>query len=130
MIDTLDQLAEQYAAALEDYLAGGGEAPLHLAYELGRQAIASGVGVLEMASIHNKSLTKIFTDPVPREQAVQIAERVSAFFAESLSPFEMVLRGFRETNASLRSKREERQGHCAPRLYLTAKIQFFFLPRR
>ncbi|MBI3894982.1 MAG: response regulator [Acidobacteria bacterium] len=106
-MDTLDQLAEQYAAALGDYLVKGGETPLRLAYELGRKAIASGVGVLEMASIHNKSLTTIFTNNISREQSVQMAERASAFFAESLSSFEMVLRGFRETNEFLNRQYRE-----------------------
>ena len=109
MINTLDQLAEQYAAALADYLAGGNETALHLAYELGRKAIADEVGVLELVSIHNKSLTAIFTDSVPQEQPVRVAERAAAFFAESLSPFEMVLRGFREANASLRSNLDQIQ---------------------
>ena len=105
----LDQLAEDYAAALSTYLAGGGEAALHLAYELGRKAIADEVGVLELVLIHNKALTAIFSDPIPQEPAVQAVERASAFFAESLSPFEMVLRGFREANTSLRNSLEQIQ---------------------
>lgn len=109
MNSTLDQLAENYAAALSNFLAGGGEAALHLAYELGRKAIADEVGVLELVAIHNKSLTTIFTDPIPHEQAVQAAESASAFFAESLSPYEMVLRGFRETNTSLRKTLDQVQ---------------------
>ena len=109
MIDTLDQLAEQYATALGDYLAGAGETALHFAYELGRKAIAEGVGVLEMVSIHNKALTKVFSGPASRETAVKMASRASAFFAESLAPFEMALRGVRDANTSLRVKVEQIQ---------------------
>jgi len=109
MNGTLDQLTEQYAAALGDYLARGEEAALHFAYELGRKAITDEVGVLELVSIHNKSLTTIFADPIPPEQAVKVTERAAAFFAESLSPFEMVLRGYREANASLRNNLDQIQ---------------------
>jgi PAS domain S-box-containing protein len=103
LINTMDQLTEQYSAALEDFLAGAGEAALHFAYELGRKAITDGVGVLEMAAIHNKALTAVFRAPLSREQAVKMAERASAFFAESLAPFEMALRGVQEANAALRA---------------------------
>jgi PAS domain S-box-containing protein len=60
-------------------------------------------------SIHNKALTAILSDPILQEPAVQATERASAFFAESLSPFEMVLRGFREANTSLRSSLDQIQ---------------------
>src|SRR5207249_9713695 len=35
------------------------ETNLHLAYELGRQALAEGLGVLEMASLHHHALTTV-----------------------------------------------------------------------
>ncbi len=102
-------LIEQYSAALEDYLAGAGESALHFAYELGRKAIADGVGVLEMVSIHNQALTTVFGAPLSREQAVTMAGRASTFFAESLAPFEMALRGVRDANTALRKNVEQIQ---------------------
>ncbi|OFV94264.1 MAG: hypothetical protein A3F68_08665 [Acidobacteria bacterium RIFCSPLOWO2_12_FULL_54_10] len=109
MSDILDQLTKQYAAALHDFLAVGGEAALRRAYELGRQAIADRVGVLEMFAIHSRLITTTFAVPVPREPAMQISERAAAFFAECLSPFEMALGGYQEANESLRVKVEQIQ---------------------
>lgn len=103
------QLAEQYAAALEDYLSGAGEHALHFAYELGRRAIAEGVGVLDMVAIHNEALTAVFSGPLTREEAVKKAARASGFFAESLAAYEMALRGFRDANSALHLNIEQIQ---------------------
>ncbi|MBI2816597.1 MAG: response regulator [Acidobacteria bacterium] len=103
------QLAEQYAAALEDYLSGAGEHALHFAYELGRRAIADGVGVLDMVAIHNEALAAVFNGPLTREEAVKKAGRASGFFAESLAAYEMALRGFRDANSALRLNIEQIQ---------------------
>ncbi|MBI4465794.1 MAG: PAS domain S-box protein, partial [Acidobacteria bacterium] len=107
MIETLQELTEQYTAALENYLASGKEETLQRAYELGRKAIAEGVGVLEMAAIHNKSLAAVFANPLTHQEALRVAGHASTFFAESLSPFEMVLRGYREANARLRANLQQ-----------------------
>src|SRR3990172_701163 len=103
MIDLKQELAERYSAALKDYLAGAEEEALKRGYELGRKAIADGVGVLEMAAIHNNSLAAVITDLFHRPDAIRAAALAAAFFAESLSPFEMVMRGYREANARLRT---------------------------
>jgi len=56
MNDAAPQLLEQYTAALQDYLAGGGEAALLRAYELGRSAIVNKLNVLEMVALHQEAL--------------------------------------------------------------------------
>lgn len=99
----LDVLTEQYACALENYLAGGGEAGLRDAYELGRKALANGLGVLEMASLHHEALAKILPRLSTAEKRARIAKATEKFFVESLTPFEMTHRGFREANAALRA---------------------------
>ena len=53
MNDPLRDLRDQYTRTLNDYLAEAGEANLHHAYELGRQALAEGLGILEIASMHH-----------------------------------------------------------------------------
>ena len=111
MIATLNELTAQYKAALGSYLTGirgeagnsAGDDALERAYEIGRRAIAEGVGVLDMASIHNQSLAAMLGRPLDAVDAATKAARASIFFAESLSPFEMVLRGYREANEQLRS---------------------------
>jgi PAS domain S-box-containing protein len=89
---------KEYAAAIEDYLAGRGEAALHRAYAAGRKALAQGEGVLGVVAAHQESMAHAlqFTG-VPG--SARLAEDSISCLAESLSPFEMVLRGIQETNA-------------------------------
>ena len=90
-------LTQRYASALEQFLEGGGEEARSHAYELGRQAVASGVDLLAIAEIHHQALERI-VPPAPKRPGVELA---SQFLSEVLSPFEMSLRGFQETNARL-----------------------------
>ena len=93
-----ESLASEYAAALRDYVSGAGEAALTRAYELGRRAASSGVGILELAMMHHEALLGLppiggTGNPPPLVMAAQ-------FFTESLSPFEMTLRSY-QANARL-----------------------------
>jgi PAS domain S-box-containing protein len=103
----IEPLLEQYTTALENYLANEGESALQQAYELGRRAIADGVGVLELASLHNHAMAALLADSADPARAGALAERAALFFNESLSPFEMMLSGYRETNARLQAKMQE-----------------------
>jgi signal transduction histidine kinase len=87
---------------MESYLRGGGETALKRSYELGRQALAEGRGVLDMLAIHQHSLLKL-TAEIP---ALDVIQRAGEFFAESMSPFEMTHRAFGEANSALRRLNE------------------------
>ena len=89
-----DRLHELYAAALRESVRGGGEGGLSRAYQLGREALAAGLGILDVATIHNSARARLGSEDA--DDAEQ------AFFAEALSPFEMVHRSTSETNAALR----------------------------
>jgi PAS domain S-box-containing protein len=94
-------LLTRYTAALREYLFEGGETALHRAYELGRSALADGLGVLEVAAIHHQAMVEILgstNDDVPGALAA-----AGQFLAEGLSPFEMTHRGYREANAALQA---------------------------
>src|SRR5437762_4465364 len=98
----MEKLEDQYTAALRDSIAGMGESSLHQAYELGRRALADGLGLLDMASMYHKALAAgLSRDSTPEETELMFRAGAS-FFAESLSPFEMTHRGFRDTNIALR----------------------------
>ena len=89
-------------SALRDSLAGMGESALHQAYELGRRALADGMGVLDMAAMYHKALAaSVPRDSTPEATALMLRAGAS-FLVESLSPFEMTHRGFRDTNIALR----------------------------
>ena len=98
----MEKLEDQYTAALRDSIAGMGESSLQQAYELGRRALVDGLGVLDMAAMYHKALAGgLPGDSTPEETALMLRAGAS-FFAESLSPFEMTHRGFRDTNIALR----------------------------
>lgn len=98
---TLDAIVERYRAALAAYLAGDSEAALEEAYETGRRGLSSGLGVLEMAAANRDGMERALrgVSAGNRDAAVEAAWRC---FLESLSPFEMVLRGVRDSNTRLR----------------------------
>jgi signal transduction histidine kinase len=103
----LQSLLSQYTRALEDHLAGGGETTLHEAYELGRRSLAEGLGLLDLASIHYEALMTILLRRSFTEDFSLTVKAGANFFAESLSPFEMTHRGYREANVALRHLNEK-----------------------
>ena len=94
-------LARRYAAALQRYWEDEQEAVLGEAYELGRSAVARGLGVLDMARSHQQALARALAPPFRPESFAGALRAAEAFFLESLSPFEVTHRGFRETNLEL-----------------------------
>lgn len=100
--DAMETLEDQYTCALRDSISGMGESALQRAYELGRRALADGLGVLDMAAIYHKALVAGLPRNSTPEEFGLMLQAGASFFAESLSPFEMTHRGFRETNIALR----------------------------
>jgi light-regulated signal transduction histidine kinase (bacteriophytochrome) len=88
------QLEHEYSTALRDCVTGAGELALTHAYELGRMAAGTGIGVVELAEIHDHAMRDVLGKSAPPAE-------VDRFFAEALSPYEMTHRGFREANERL-----------------------------
>jgi light-regulated signal transduction histidine kinase (bacteriophytochrome) len=65
------------------------------AHELGRKALRDGIGVLDLIALHHEALAGL-----GRAGSLPL-DRAAEFLAESLSPFEMSLRGYREANVEL-----------------------------
>ena len=106
MSEARGELAEQYRRALEDYLHDAGERALARAYELGRKAVVDGLGVLEMAALHHEALRASVLRLPAFEDRAKATEAAQGFLMESLSPFEMTHRAFREANTVLRRLHE------------------------
>jgi hypothetical protein len=85
----------RYAAAFDAFVANQGEATLRAAYELGREAVARELGVLDVAAVHHGALRQTLRRQSHLEPDIAVALG-GEFLAESLSAFEMVQRGFRE----------------------------------
>ena len=95
-----------YTEALEQYLSGGGERALRGAYEVGRLALTSEVGLLDMAELHHSALSKILSDNPKQDEVPVLLADASQFLAESLSAYEMAYRGYRDAVAGLRRVNE------------------------
>jgi signal transduction histidine kinase len=121
----LKQLVEAYAEALREYLEHGGEAPLYKAYQIGRDALSSGMGALEVATAHQEALVLDLLELLTPEEGARTARRASEFFAEALAPFEANRLGFQEAAGVLRELNGEleRRVRAALDAYQAASVQ-------
>jgi signal transduction histidine kinase len=103
----LGELPAEYLSALQDYLVKPEEEALHRAYEAGRRALGEGMGLLEMAVMHHEALGKILPGKHDAEERDRAVREAKNFFVESLTPFEMAHRGFRDANSALRQLTEK-----------------------
>jgi signal transduction histidine kinase len=106
-------LSARYTAALGDYVARKDEGALLKAYELGRQALDNGAGVLDITAIHEGALEALLRQAPDSAAALEAARRAWEFLAESLGPFEMAQRSFREANLRLQTTNELLAGRSA-----------------
>jgi signal transduction histidine kinase len=92
-----------YLAALRSYLRGAEESALLWAYEQGREVLDSGAGVLELGAIHREAVAALLEECESGAEAARIHREAWTFFAETVAPLEMCLRGYQQSNDSLRS---------------------------
>src|SRR5690242_6249468 len=86
-------LAPLYADALARAQGNGAnEGALQRAYEIGRQGIARGVGLLDLANMHHEALVRALKRISRSTRLEQEVRRAANFFVESLSPYEMAHR--------------------------------------
>lgn len=95
-------LGRTYAHSLADFLLLGGEEPLQRAYELGRQSLAEGRGILDMVHLHHAALAEVIRLKRTPGPQPEMLVRAGEFFAESMSSFEMSQRAVGEANTVLR----------------------------
>lgn len=93
----LGAVRDRFRAALQDSLDGGGEAALLRAYDLGRQSMAEGLGILDLAAIQQEALAEALAAEAAPEERARVVVALGSLFAECLSPFEMAQRGIQET---------------------------------
>src|SRR2546425_1844508 len=105
----LTELEQRCAHVLRRHLTNGDEFSLHDAYELGREALGAGVGVLDFSLMLWRTTLDLVWIGAKRDDS--FSRRVEAFVLECLSPFEMAQSGAREANAALRLMDERRDEH-------------------
>jgi len=94
--DELARLRQDYAPVFLAYLTHRDEAGLRAAYELGRRAMSSTVGLLELVGVHHEVALEVMRTARNVDEAQDIARAASAFLAETLAAFEMTQRAFME----------------------------------
>jgi signal transduction histidine kinase len=112
--DTVDEtmkgvtsdLAREYGSILQAYLQSQDEACLQRAYELGREAMAADLGILQFAEMHDKVLARILTDIGLPDSAKRALKLGQGFLMEALSPFELSQRQSRDASLALRRLNE------------------------
>jgi serine phosphatase RsbU (regulator of sigma subunit) len=97
------ELAAAYADAFAAYLADRGERELGAAYDIGRQAVAAHLGVLDLAEAHHAAIRQALAGGGQPEDTLQAG---ADFLRESLSIFESVHRGYREVQEVARIEHE------------------------
>jgi PAS domain S-box-containing protein len=100
-------LETEYRTALHAFLKSDTEQNLEKAYGVGRKAIADGYGVLQVAAVFQKVLLDVLKELSATKRTEEAFQLAMSFFTESLSPFEMTLRGFSENNDKLRESLQQ-----------------------
>jgi len=93
-------LAARYSEAFAAYLRDGGERALGAAYDLGREAVAAQLSVMDLGDAHHDALRSA----TPGDTST--IEAAADFLRESLSTFETVHRGYLEVQEVARLEHE------------------------
>ncbi len=98
--------SETYAAALAAYLAHPDEAALGQAYELGRDSMARGTSLVELAIVHQEAFAALLCKSRARSPEDRLVPLAAEFLAEVLSSYDMAQRGFQDAVSALRRMNE------------------------
>lgn len=94
MNDPLDRLRQDWTPALLAYLSRREESGLRSAYELGRGAIAGGLGVLDVLQVHQGVVGDVVPTLTQVEEVGTLLAAADSFLLEALAPFEMTQRSY------------------------------------
>jgi len=96
----------EYGRALAEFLENPEREEACLsAYDFGRRALANGVGLLELATLHHEVVASLLSD-APSQSTAESLSTAKLFFIEALAPFEMSRQLVDEANATLRRLNE------------------------
>jgi signal transduction histidine kinase len=88
---------KDYYEALSGHIAEASEASLMRGYELGRNALARGRSIPAVISIHREAQHALISGMDARRGVDGILDSAATFLAETLSPYEMTHRGYRDS---------------------------------
>jgi signal transduction histidine kinase len=96
--------AGQYQESLRGYLEDAEETHRSSAYDLGRRALADGLGVPDVAAAHSAALRGLLHARKGRPVSDSVIRTADGFFAECLSPFDEGSRAWRRLNQALENE--------------------------
>ena len=99
MKDPTEQIRAQYLSTVISFLSDRNELGLHQSYELGRRALDSKLGILEVAEAYVLALSEILKQVSPESSKIVIATQ--ELLSTSLAPYEMTHRGFQDSISRL-----------------------------
>jgi signal transduction histidine kinase len=108
-------LTDRYVNALTQHLHQPSEASLSRAYELGREAINHGMGILDLLAVHHEAMTQWLPRARSGAEAAVVASAAAEFLNEAAGPMEMALLGFQNAADTLRSLNARLESEVATR---------------
>src|SRR5207249_1484122 len=91
----------ELVSALRQFLGGAEDAARLQAYEVARDAMAIGVGLLEIVADHQQALGIVLAESSTMPDCRRATTASAQLLQESLGSFEMAQRGYQEVNAAL-----------------------------
>src|SRR6185503_9433847 len=104
-----ESFRERCARTLRAHLDDPSEETRTAAYELGRDALAADLGVVEVTSLLHEAASEVVLERRRFSGRAGSFDALGSFLLEALSPFEMAHRGAREANSALRRAGERRE---------------------
>jgi signal transduction histidine kinase len=130
MSPLLRDMEEEYSRALQEYCANGSEEALLRGYQLGRRAVSEGMGVLQIAALHQEALGSSMVGTLAAADSRGTAKRAAEFLGETLAPFELSRHGFQQINATLSDLNKALQNRLDAALQAFEAVQGELLERR
>jgi hypothetical protein len=87
----VDDLTQDYRAVLLRFLPRRDEAAREAAYELGRRAFTSGVGLLDVCRLHHDVMLEVLRDTAP-DELLDVVETCAELVLEVLASYDMTHR--------------------------------------
>jgi light-regulated signal transduction histidine kinase (bacteriophytochrome) len=100
-----EQIRAAYLSMVISFLSKANEEDLHRGYELGRDALDSRLGILEVADAYVVALSEILKFSSP--ESARTVEATRELLSTSLAPFEMTQRGYQDSISKLKEMNQE-----------------------
>jgi hypothetical protein len=101
-VQGLAEFRAAYASAFAEYLQDGDEPARRTAYELGREAVTAGLGLMDVADAHHAAVIAAVRGGASADAVARASGEV---FLETLSAFEMLRRGLSEARETAERER-------------------------